>query len=126
MILQTMYMKELDVRSTGLGRRNYWEKTWKYWRDCDRKANLFYTSAYRALHVDFIFQDSDGRFTGLNRDTAAEGFAGYAVFSLWDTYRASGLTCSAGGEPDRLVYVLTSFCGMWREVASYPDYATQR
>lgn len=87
-------MKELDgltfneLKAKG---EALWEKELgKYTLTADRKTKeTFYTSAYHAALHPFIFQDSDGQFRGLDKNIEkAEGFTNYAVFSLWDTYRA--------------------------------------
>lgn len=53
------------------------------------QMETFYTSVYHAFLHPFIFQDSDGRFRGLDKNIEqANGFTNYTVFSLWDTYRA--------------------------------------
>jgi len=49
----------------------------------------FYTSVYHAFLHPFVFQDSDNRFRGLDKNIdTANGFTNLTVFSLWDTYRA--------------------------------------
>ncbi len=55
----------------------------------ETQKRTFYTSVYHAFLHPFIFQDSDGRFRGLDKNIEkADGFTNYTVFSLWDTYRA--------------------------------------
>ncbi len=55
----------------------------------DMQKRTFYTSVYHAFLHPFIFQDSDGKFRGLDKNIEqANGFTNYTVFSLWDTYRA--------------------------------------
>lgn len=87
-------LKELDrhnfnsLKDAGIA---LWEKELgKYNVTADRKTKeTFYTSAYHAAQHPFIFQDSDGRFLGLDKNIEkAEGFTNYTVLSLWDTYRA--------------------------------------
>jgi len=53
------------------------------------QKETFYSSVYHAFQHPFIFQDSDGKFRGLDKNIEkADGFTNYTVFSLWDTYRA--------------------------------------
>ncbi|MFA5328429.1 MAG: GH92 family glycosyl hydrolase [Prolixibacteraceae bacterium] len=55
----------------------------------ETQKRTFYTSVYHAFLHPFNFQDSDGKFRGLDKNIeTAEGFTNYTVFSLWDTYRA--------------------------------------
>jgi predicted alpha-1,2-mannosidase len=50
----------------------------------------FYTSMYHAFLAPNIFQDVTGEYRGLDSNIhQAKGFTNYAVFSLWDTYRAT-------------------------------------
>lgn len=55
----------------------------------ETQKRTFYTSVYHAFLHPFIFQDSDRKFRGLDKNIeTADGFTNYTVFSLWDTYRA--------------------------------------
>lgn len=68
-----------------------WEKELsKYVVEGDIKTKeTFYTSAYHAALHPFIFQDSNGSYSGLDKNIyKADGFTNYTVLSLWDTYRA--------------------------------------
>lgn len=69
-----------------------WEKELgKYELTTDDEAlrKTFYTSVYHTALHPFLFQDADGTYRGLDKNTArAEGFNNMTVFSLWDTYRA--------------------------------------
>jgi predicted alpha-1,2-mannosidase len=50
----------------------------------------FYTSMYHAFLAPTLFQDVTGEYRGLDQNThRAVGFTNHAVFSLWDTYRAT-------------------------------------
>jgi predicted alpha-1,2-mannosidase len=50
----------------------------------------FYTSMYHAFLAPNLFQDVNGEYRGLDSNIhRAEGFTNHAVFSLWDTYRAT-------------------------------------
>lgn len=53
------------------------------------EKETFYTSLYHCLLTPTIYMDVDGRYRGLDQNIhKAEGFTNYAIFSLWDTYRA--------------------------------------
>ena len=53
------------------------------------QKTTFYSSVYHAFLHPFNFQDTDGKFRGLDKNIeTAKGFTNYTVFSLWDTYRA--------------------------------------
>lgn len=53
------------------------------------RMTIFYTALYHALIHPSVYQDSDGRYRGVDHEIhKAEGFTNYTVFSLWDTYRA--------------------------------------
>jgi predicted alpha-1,2-mannosidase len=49
----------------------------------------FYTAMYHCFNTPNLYQDVTGEYRGLDHNThTAKGFTNYAVFSLWDTYRA--------------------------------------
>ncbi len=50
----------------------------------------FYTALYHSMMAPFVWQDTDGRYRGMNKVTmqAPDGHINYTVFSLWDTFRA--------------------------------------
>ena len=53
------------------------------------EKETFYTAMYHAFTTPNVFQDVTGEYRGLDRNIhRAKGFTNYAVFSLWDTYRA--------------------------------------
>ncbi|MDX2128159.1 MAG: GH92 family glycosyl hydrolase [Chloroherpetonaceae bacterium] len=58
----------------------------------DQTKNVFYTALYHAMIAPSLYQDTDGRYRGSERNEKkihlAKGFTNYTVFSLWDTYRA--------------------------------------
>ncbi len=50
----------------------------------------FYTAMYHAFLAPNIYQDVNGEYRGLDQNIhRAQGFDNYAIFSLWDTYRAT-------------------------------------
>ncbi len=54
----------------------------------DRKK-IFYTALYHTLITPNLFTDVDGKYYGMDRKIhAAQDYDHYAVFSLWDTFRA--------------------------------------
>lgn len=87
-------LKEVDAESFESLKKKGEEKWEKELSKFTMKGNLaqkrtFYTSVYHAFLHPFVFQDSDGRFRGLDKNIEqAKGFTNYTVFSLWDTYRA--------------------------------------
>ena len=55
----------------------------------DYKIKAQLTATEHAFLHPFVFQDSDNRFRGLDKNIeTANGFTNLTVFSLWDTYRA--------------------------------------
>lgn len=52
-------------------------------------AETFYTSLYHSFLTPNIYQDSNGDYRGFDQNIhKADKFTNYAIFSLWDTYRA--------------------------------------
>jgi len=50
----------------------------------------FYTSMYHAFLAPNLYQDVTGEYRGLDSNIhQAKGFKNYAVFSMWDTFRAT-------------------------------------
>ena len=58
--------------------------------DDEQIKTIFHTAMYHSMMAPFIWQDTDGRYRGMNKEIiqAAEGKVNYTVFSLWDTFRA--------------------------------------
>ena len=53
------------------------------------QMRTFYTSAYHAALCPFVYDDADGKYSGLDKNIEQEnGFTNLTEFSLWDTYRA--------------------------------------
>ncbi|MBJ2173203.1 GH92 family glycosyl hydrolase [Aureibaculum sp. A20] len=50
----------------------------------------FYTALYHSMIAPMIYQDTDGRYRGMDKaiHQAQEGQVNYTVYSLWDTFRA--------------------------------------
>jgi len=54
------------------------------------EKEIFYTSMYHAFLAPTLYQDVQGEYRGLDQNIyRARGFTNYAIFSLWDTYRAT-------------------------------------
>jgi predicted alpha-1,2-mannosidase len=54
------------------------------------EKETFYTAMYHAFLAPNLYEDVTGEYRGLDQNThLAQGFTNYAVFSLWDTYRAT-------------------------------------
>jgi len=54
-----------------------------------RQRETFYTSLYHAFLAPNVYEDSNREYRGFDQNIhRAKGFTKYAVFSLWDTYRA--------------------------------------
>jgi predicted alpha-1,2-mannosidase len=54
------------------------------------QKETFYTSVYHAFLAPNLYEDANGEYRGFDGNThEAKGFTNYAVFSLWDTYRAT-------------------------------------
>ena len=55
----------------------------------DLKKEIFYTAFYHSLLSQYISQDVDGRYFGMDgKIHKAEGYDFYGSFSCWDTYRS--------------------------------------
>jgi predicted alpha-1,2-mannosidase len=54
------------------------------------QKETFYTSMYHAFLAPCLYEDVNGDYMGLDHNVhSAKGFTNYAIFSLWDTYRAT-------------------------------------
>lgn len=54
------------------------------------QKETFYTALYHAFLTPNLYEDRTGEYRGLDGEVhQAKGFTNYAVFSLWDTYRAT-------------------------------------
>ncbi len=54
-----------------------------------QQKETFYTSLYHASLAPNLYQDVNGAYRGFDQNIhQAKGFTEYAVFSLWDTFRA--------------------------------------
>lgn len=56
----------------------------------DEQKETFYTAVYHCFQAPNLYQDVTGEYRGFDGNIhRAEGFTNHAVFSLWDTYRAT-------------------------------------
>ncbi len=54
----------------------------------ENNKTIFYTALYHSLLAQYIFQDVDGRYMGMDGQVhKVEGYDFYPSFSCWDTYR---------------------------------------
>jgi predicted alpha-1,2-mannosidase len=54
------------------------------------QKETFYTAMYHAFLAPELYQDVNGEYRGFDQNVhRAEGFTNHAIFSLWDTYRAT-------------------------------------
>ena len=54
------------------------------------EKETFYTSLYHALLTPTLYEDVNGEYRGFDQNIhKSETFTNYAIFSLWDTYRAT-------------------------------------
>ncbi len=55
-----------------------------------KEKETFYTALYHLMLAPNLYEDVTGEYRGLDQNIhLADGFTNYAVFSLWDTYRAT-------------------------------------
>jgi len=56
----------------------------------EEEKEIFYTSMYHAFLNPSLYQDVNGEYRGLDQNTHKDKKnSNYAIFSLWDTYRAT-------------------------------------
>ncbi|MFA4948727.1 MAG: GH92 family glycosyl hydrolase [Candidatus Krumholzibacteriia bacterium] len=54
------------------------------------EKETFYTSMYHLFLAPNVYQDATGEYRGFDQNVhRADGWTNYAIFSLWDTYRAA-------------------------------------
>jgi predicted alpha-1,2-mannosidase len=69
--------------------------------DSEQDKIKFYTAMYRTLLSQYIFQDVDGKYWGMdNKIQTADGYNFYSTIFTWDTYRTAHplVTLAAPGE----------------------------
>ncbi len=54
------------------------------------EKETFYTALYHTFLTPILYQDVDGQYRGFDQNIhSSTGFTNHAIFSLWDTYRAT-------------------------------------
>jgi predicted alpha-1,2-mannosidase len=91
-------LKNLDAEIPGWDFNKVVNETRSRWNKEMQKMTIegtreeketFYTSLYHCLLTPTVYEDVDGSYRGLDQNIhKAKGFQNYAIFSLWDTYRA--------------------------------------
>ncbi|MBI3765284.1 MAG: glycoside hydrolase family 92 protein, partial [Ignavibacteriales bacterium] len=92
-------LKNLDAEIPGWDFENVQHQTREKWNRELSKIQIegsqedketFYTSLYHAFLAPNVYQDITKEYRGLDQNIhQAKGFTNYAIFSLWDTYRAT-------------------------------------
>lgn len=87
-----------------------------------RDKRIFYTSLYHALIVPNIFNDVDGNYRGMDNQIHNCGKdSHYALFSLWDTYRAAHPLYTII-EPERNEAFVRSLIDKWKKLGHLPKW----
>ncbi len=84
------------------------------------QKEIFYTSLYHSLLAQYIYQDVDGKYFGMDgKIHVADGYDFYGTFSCWDTYRSQHplLTIIA---PERVNHFLKSIEAKVRDFGWLP------
>ncbi|MBI4645257.1 MAG: glycoside hydrolase family 92 protein [Bacteroidia bacterium] len=91
-------MKNLKAEIPGWGFHKVVQQTRDKWNkelQCieidasEADMETFYTALYHAFLTPALYEDIDGNYMGLDKTVhESQGFTNYAIFSLWDTYRA--------------------------------------
>ena len=83
----------------------------------------FYTALYHASLAPYVYQDVNGRYTGLDKQvhTAQAGYVNYTAFSLWDTFRALHPLLTII-RPDRATEMGLSLVQAYREGSILPKW----
>ncbi|MFO7768027.1 MAG: GH92 family glycosyl hydrolase, partial [bacterium] len=85
------------------------------------RLKTFYTALYRTKQAPILFQDVDGRYRGGDGEIhrGEEGARRYAVFSLWDTFRAAHPLFTLT-EPGRVPHMVRSMLDFQEETGRLP------
>jgi predicted alpha-1,2-mannosidase len=83
------------------------------------QKETFYTALYHAFLTPVLYQDVNGEYCGLDQNIRqATGFTNYAIFSLWDTYRAiHPLFCLV--QPERNANMINSMLAHYDQSADH-------
>lgn len=77
-----------SLRKSGVSKWNDQLAKFEIEGDKEQKET-FYTSVYHTFLHPFLFEDTDGKYRGLDKNIhTSRNFRNLTVFSLWDTYRA--------------------------------------
>lgn len=88
----------------------------------EKDKRVFYTSLYHALVVPNIFNDVDGNFRGIDNQIHNCGEdSHYALFSLWDTFRAAHPLYTVI-EPERNEAFVRSLIDKWKRLGHLPKW----
>jgi predicted alpha-1,2-mannosidase len=92
-------LKNLDADMPGWNFENVVTTTREKWNKeltkihiegSDDEKMTFYTSMYHAFLAPNVYEDITKEYRGFDQNIhQAKGFTNYAIFSLWDTYRAT-------------------------------------
>jgi predicted alpha-1,2-mannosidase len=83
---------------------------------------IFYSALYHAMLHPTLFTDTDGRYTGFDKQAhTASGFLYYTDFSMWDTYRNVHSLFDLI-VPDRQRDMVVSLLKMYEEGGSLPKW----
>lgn len=87
----------------------------------DNQKAIFYTALYHTLIVPNIFQDTDGRYRGLDNQIhqSPAGHTQYSIFSLWDTFRAAHPLYTII-EPERVNDYINTFLNHYEQGGQLP------
>ena len=84
------------------------------------QTTIFYTALYHTLLQPNVFSDVDGRYRGMDGGVhTADGWTQYAVFSLWDTFRAAHPLYTLL-EPARTADFVRTFLAQFRDGGRLP------
>ncbi|MEI7830245.1 MAG: GH92 family glycosyl hydrolase [Prolixibacteraceae bacterium] len=85
-------MPDFDFDGTKNNAENTWNKELSRIEisgTSNKKMEIFYTAVYHSLLAQYISQDVDGRYFGMDGKVhTAVGYDFYGSFSCWDTYRS--------------------------------------
>jgi predicted alpha-1,2-mannosidase len=91
-------MKNLDAEIPSWDFKNIVNETQQKWNKelskiqidgTEEQKEVFYSSMYHSFLAPNVYEDVTGEYRGFDQNThTTKGFTNYAVFSLWDTYRA--------------------------------------
>jgi predicted alpha-1,2-mannosidase len=97
-----------DFETVKTEAKNAWKKELKRIKvsskDTTQLTN-FYTGLYHTMIAPMLYQDVDGRYRGMDKQTHHSENTNYTVYSLWDTFRALHPLMTIIDEPKSIDYV---------------------